>query len=88
MKGTKENPYTHAPEDWHEDGVPYGAWCVCAACGYLGRSTMTFDYYAKHVGDPLVCERCFIGTSQMVDMKVGRPMADVDNDIDGGVGLN
>ena len=65
---TTDNPYTHAPEDWHENGVPYGAFCKCHECGYVGRSTIIFDYYAKNAGGPLCCETCRIGTPKATEM--------------------
>lgn len=34
--GTYKNPYTLAPSDWHENGVPYGAICKCSICGIHG----------------------------------------------------
>lgn len=58
MKGTLADPYTVAPEDWHENGVPYGAFCKCHQCGYIGRSTIAFDYHAGEPRNPLVCDQC------------------------------
>lgn len=56
--GDEERPYTHAPPDWNENGVPYGAFCKCHLCGYVGTSTVMFDYSAKSPGDPLRCNNC------------------------------
>lgn len=58
--GTRENPHTIAPSDWKTAGVPYESWCRCHKCGSLGRSTITFDFYAAEPGDPLRCESCQI----------------------------
>lgn len=74
--GTKENPFESAPPLWCTEGLPYGAWCVCVSCGWLGRSTNTFDYYAKGPGCALTCERCSIGTPYAVDILVGGPVAE------------
>lgn len=59
-EGTEEVPYTKAPEDWKENGVPYGAYCKCDRCGLVERSTLVFDFYAKRAGDKLRCEDCNI----------------------------
>lgn len=56
--GTQELPYVRAPEDWDENGVPYGAFCQCSKCGYRGTSTVSFDYHANKPGDKLVCSQC------------------------------
>jgi hypothetical protein len=61
--GTINHPYLIAPDDWHENGLPYGAYCKCAKCGQIHRSTFTFDYHANIPGDPLQCETCVIGTA-------------------------
>lgn len=61
MIGDKANPFTHAPADWDENGVPYGAFCKCSNCGLLHRSTVAFDCYADNPGDPLTCESCKVG---------------------------
>ena len=50
-------PYTVAPDDMHENGLPYGAWCKCGKCGHVDRSTFAFDYYGS-AGEVLKCERC------------------------------
>lgn len=63
--GNKDNPFTHAPEDWKTNGVPYGAWCKCSKCGLVHRSTVTFDCYADGPGEPLVCENCKLGYTVM-----------------------
>lgn len=60
--GTINHPYLIAPPDWHENGLPYGAYCKCARCGQIHRSTVMFDYHANEPGDPLICETCEIGT--------------------------
>ena len=54
--------YTHAPSDWKINGVPYGALCKCSKCGLVGRSIITFDFFADEPQDPLVCETCVMGT--------------------------
>jgi hypothetical protein len=51
-------PFEIAPNDWHENGVPYGAWCKCQTCGVVGRSTMAFDFYTSGPGMPYDCEDC------------------------------
>ena len=56
--GTEQNPHRVAPAGWDEGGLPYGAWCKCSKCGFIGRSTLAFDYYADKAGDPLECESC------------------------------
>ena len=62
-KGQSRNdPFTVAPDDWHEKGLPYGAFCECSECGLVERSTMLFDFYADKPGDKLVCETCQINT--------------------------
>ena len=69
MLGEKDNPFIKAPDDWDANGLPYGAWCRCKVCGYLGRSTISFDYYRVFNGDGawLICETCQLGTPQAVD---------------------
>lgn len=57
-QGTPENPYTTAPSDFLERGLPYGAICKCSACGLVAASTVAFDFYAKKNGEPLRCESC------------------------------
>ena len=60
--GTRENPHKVAPEDWAENGLDYGAFCECAICHFVGRSTFLFDYYADAgAGSALVCETCKCG---------------------------
>lgn len=61
--GTPQNPYTIAPPRFVEDGLPYGAYCRCGKCGYVGRSTLVFDYHAENNGDSLHCETCNLGQS-------------------------
>jgi len=58
---TKEDPITHAPDDWDKNGVPYAAYCKCCNCGLVTTSTITFDYFADNPGDPLQCENCKLG---------------------------
>jgi len=58
---TKENPITHAPKDWNDNGLPYAAYCKCCNCGLVTTSTMTFDYFADGPGDLLQCENCKLG---------------------------
>jgi hypothetical protein len=52
------DPFLVAPRDWSENGLPYCAWCKCSVCGFVGRSSVAFDYYAEKPGDPLTCESC------------------------------
>lgn len=58
--GTKDNPHTVAPADWHANGVEYGAWCRCFICDHVGRSTFVFDFYADKPSDKLKCESCLL----------------------------
>lgn len=51
------HPIELAPADFETSGVPYGAWCKCSECGFIGQSTFTFDFYGKNNG-PLKCEAC------------------------------
>ena len=53
MKGDIDDPFLTMPEK-----IPYGAFCKCIQCGFVARSTIAFDYYAKKDGDPLKCESC------------------------------
>lgn len=69
-RGTYDNPYLVAPDDWHENGLPYGAYCRCWKCGFIARSTFGFDYYANGVGDKLECESCTMGSDRQVVAKV------------------
>jgi hypothetical protein len=62
--GSQEYPHTIAPKDWNENGVTYGAWCKCSRCGLVGRSTITFDFYADSPGEKLVCESCTTGAPE------------------------
>lgn len=55
---SRDLPFISAPADWNTNGVPYGAWCRCSACGLVGRSTLAFDFYAKSAGVALKCENC------------------------------
>ena len=59
--GTLEHPYQFAPENFLEDGLPYGAFCKCGLCDRIARSTVTFDYYANKDGEALRCETCTLG---------------------------
>ncbi|MCH7549652.1 MAG: hypothetical protein IH969_08995 [Candidatus Krumholzibacteriota bacterium] len=54
----RDNPYTIAPPGWHTSGVDYGDFCKCSKCGFVGRSTMSFDFRAKEPGDALTCDQC------------------------------
>jgi hypothetical protein len=54
--GEKERPYLRVPAGFSEDGLPYGAFCKCARCGTVARSTNAFDYYAKD--GELLCGAC------------------------------
>lgn len=58
VQGTEDNPFTHAPEDWDDNGIPYGAFCLCSRCAYVGTSTVSFDYRAAGPGDALHCDQC------------------------------
>jgi len=58
LGGSRETPIFVAPPEWHESGVPYGAWCKCHRCGLVFRSTLAFDCHAKEPGDKLECETC------------------------------
>jgi hypothetical protein len=60
--GTPQNPHTVAPADWKENGVEYGAWCMCSRCGRVSQSTFVFDFYADEPGDALRCEICTVHT--------------------------
>ena len=62
--GERHRPYRRLPEDFGEDGLPWGAWCQCAQCGLVARSTGTFDFYNHH-GD-LVCGKCLGNDSASV----------------------
>lgn len=55
--GTKERPYVNAPPGMGEDGLPWGAFCLCSGCGELGCSTVIFDYYGEPRA-PLICGQC------------------------------
>lgn len=52
-KKAKEIVYTHRTELYEG-----GELCLCSKCGITRRCTPNFDFYAKKVGDPLVCETC------------------------------
>lgn len=52
---------TIATPDWFENGVPYGSFCKCSKCGFVGRSIALFDFYADNPGDSLVCGGCLFG---------------------------
>lgn len=60
--GTKKHPFIIAPDDWHENGLPYAAFCKCVRCSLIERSTMFFDYFANTPGDSLVCQSCHFKT--------------------------
>lgn len=64
--GCKSNPYTKASRKWKIKGVPYGSYCKCYKCGFIARSTIFFDFYAKEPGDKLECESCKFGISKQV----------------------
>jgi hypothetical protein len=51
-------PYLFAPSDWDENGISYGAWCRCVKCGYIGQSTVAYDFYADGPGEVFKCETC------------------------------
>ncbi len=54
----RNNPHLIAPPDWHEGGIEYGDFCKCSRCGFVGRTTMSFDFRAHHPGDALTCDAC------------------------------
>ena len=71
--GTKDNPHKVAPENWAENRLDYGAFCECAVCSFVGRSTFLFDYYAAGgAGSALMCETCQCG----VRFSAVRPVMD------------
>jgi hypothetical protein len=59
--GSQENPWKITPDDWLENGVPWGDYCECSQCGLVARSTNTFDYYADGPGMAMRCECCTLG---------------------------
>jgi len=69
---SEKNPHTNAPEGWLTKGLKYGAWCKCSKCGYVGRLTFAFNYYANNAGDPLTCEHCTSG----MDYELGDTIVD------------
>lgn len=58
--GSRENPHRVMCEQHGGRRIPYAEWCVCSKCGYVQRSTITFDYYAA-IGEALKCESCQMG---------------------------
>lgn len=58
--GEKANPWILTPDDWHENGVPWGDYCKCDNCGLVARSTNLFDYYADGPGLAMKCENCLL----------------------------
>ena len=78
MMGERDDPHLIATPDWCEKGLPYGSFCRCHQCGYVGRATVTFDFYADRPGDPLRCEVCAIdsgvayGTDELMHRLVKR----------------
>ena len=56
MKGDKRDPYTRLEWDGTRMGVPYGAYCQCSKCFFVGRTTWTFDFYM--IEDDFLCEKC------------------------------
>lgn len=68
--GTRDNPYLVAPDDWEEDGVPYGAFCKCEQCNLVERSTVGFDFFADNAGDPFRCQTCLLGTPHALSKPV------------------
>ena len=65
LVGEKGRPYLRTPPDFGAGGLPWGAYCKCAECGYIGRSTGNFDYY--NVDGVLVCGACHVHTPKHVD---------------------
>lgn len=60
--GEKDRPYRQVPPEFGKDGLPWGAYCQCSRCGYVGRSTGLFDYYNDD--GELVCGEC-LGHDQL-----------------------
>ena len=54
-RGSRDNPHESTLPG--PDSIPYGEFCRCSRCGYVQRSTITFDYYGE-VGEKLLCESC------------------------------
>lgn len=74
--GTKDRPYQRLPPRFADEGLPWGAWCKCAWCGFLGRSVGLFDYY-DHMGG-LVCGGC-LGCDQKTSMAAVEHLRDDDD---------
>lgn len=72
--GTYEYPFIIAPPSWEDDGLPYGAFCKCSRCGYVGTSTVSFDYRAEGPGESLTCDAC-LGISNYATEKALRSIA-------------
>jgi hypothetical protein len=64
--GSVARPFIKAPPYMGEKGLPYGCYCRCSQCGYVGRSTGTFDYHGS-AGSWLLCETCVTGMPRTVD---------------------
>jgi hypothetical protein len=79
-KGTQQDPFLVAPDDSHDNGLPYGAFCRCGSCGLVARSTIMFDYYADGPRGILLCETCKIGTPQGTHVLTDRA-AEKDRDV-------
>ena len=59
LGSSKDHPYLSPPPEFEDDGLPYGAWCLCHKCGTIGRSTFRFDFYRDN--EWLECETCCMG---------------------------
>jgi hypothetical protein len=66
---SKKSPFVVAPEDWEENGIQFGAWCLCEKCGLPGRRTYAFDFFAEGPGNPLSCEVCRVLKLRKKDKK-------------------
>ena len=65
MGDSEDDPVTHAPEKWLEQGfgpdVGYpGPFCKCSKCGIVRRASFMFDFYANNDHEELTCETCTI----------------------------
>lgn len=69
LVGTRESPYCRPPARHAADGIPWGAWCRCVRCDYVGRTTNAFDFYRddEAATGGLVCDACLTGTPYGTD---------------------
>ncbi len=70
--GEHSNPWTETPEDWHENGVPWGDFCKCSKCGLVARSTNIFDYYADAPHQPMKCQTCAMGGHRLAHITANK----------------